>query len=429
MAGIAARAAVEFRHLPRRDWFLTIVATVREKGASARLCVVSCLDRPGKAPLSHPLDHFEVNEISTAIRRELIFGFARSVSSADRKYLKQLNRGSADPAELRRALARINGRSATNSNGAISEGCLVTTTMPDGSIASENFGRIPGITIDKAGSTEMLEVIAEAQSGKRPVFVQSRGLAQRGVSELTLGPMNISKGSTLVVKVAADLVDKVAADFPPPFFFLTDSGGGTFRTAPQPHGAKVIDHEAEWAKIEAKLREETLAGPAHKFTFTSTSGSFTFNGPDGSQFGVMKIDGMSGEAVVMENRVSKIILGMVTVQAFPTFGHQGEALRTHWDVRSVPTIDGVQPHGWTYTVDMLLDASGGLLSVRQNSVALRSANFSSPLSCLTDTEELVVVSSIRPAIMKLSEDEPSASGYVEARLLLRSIRSATSTSC
>jgi hypothetical protein len=40
---------------------------------------------------------------------------------------------------------------------------------------------------------------------------------------------------------------------------------------------------------------------------------------------------------------------------------------------------------------------------------------------LDDIEELVVVSSMRPAIMSISKDQPYASGCIKARLFLRAI--------
>jgi hypothetical protein len=410
MAELAATAAVELRRIPQKDWFLTIVATVLEKGRKARLFVVSCVESPGKAPIGQPLDHFEVHEFSTESPRELIFGCTHTVTQADRKFLAQLNRATRDQADIRRALAAINARSANRSNGAVSEGCLVTSTMPDGSSASENFGRTPGLTVDMAGSAEMLDLVTKAQKGK-PTFIQSKGIRAEGVKQLTTETMNVSEGSTLVVKTVSDAE----------LLFVTDGKGNTFRAAPKPPGAKAIDQDAEWEKLE----EGTLAGPARGIAFSSTSGSFTFDGPDGSKYGSMEIAGMTGNAIVMKNRAVKITLGTASVHIFPSFEHQAQAMKTMWDIRSAPTIDGMQPHSWEYTVDMVLDASGGTISVRQNSAALRSANSTPPRSCLTESEELVVVSSIRPAVMNISKDQPSASAFVEARLFLRDIPKTT----
>jgi hypothetical protein len=409
LSGLASRAVLELRGVPRKDWFLTIVATVRERSRADRLFVVSCIDRPGKPP-NQLLDHFEVSEISTATPRVLIFGSTHTVTKEDRKLLKQLSRGTVDQAEIRRALARINARSAGRSNGLVSDGCLVTSNTPDGGSASENFGRTPGVTVDKAGSAEALEVILEAQRGKRPVFVQSKGLTWQGpVSDLTL-ETNFSKGSTALVKCAADTAP----------LFLTDDVGDTFRSLPRPFGAKVVDRDAEWSQFEAGLKDSAPAGPARSIAFSSTSDAYAFNGPSGAKVGVMEIVGSSGDAIVMKHRVTRITLGIVTARAFPTFEHPAQTMKTHWDIRSQLTIDGAQPHEWSYTFDMLLDTAGGTLSIRQNSAGLRSSSFSS-LSCVDDTEELVVVSLMCPASMRISKDQPYMSGHIEARLFIRAI--------
>ena len=342
----------------------------------------------------------------------LIFGCNHAVTKADRKFLKQLSRSTVNQAEIRGALARINGRSAIRSNGAISEGCLVTSHTPDGGSASENYGRTPGLTVDTAGSAEALEVISEAQRGKRPVFVQSKGVTWQGAptNEMTFEPPKFSKGSTGLVKVFGDAEP----------LFVTDDVGNTLTRVPKPFGAKVIDQDAEWAQFETRLEDSAPAGPAHSIAFSSTSDAYAFNGPAGAKVGVMEIVGSRGDAVVMKNCVTRITLGIVTVRAIPTFEHPAQTMKTHWDIRSLPTIDGAQPHEWRYTVDMLFDAAGATISIRQNAAALRLSNFSS-LSCLEDTEELVVVSSMRPAAMSISKDQPYASGCIEARLFLRAI--------
>jgi hypothetical protein len=407
MAELAAIASLELRQVPRKDWFLTIVATVIESSRAARLFVLSCVDRPAKPPLSQPLDHFEVQELSINNPQVLIFGCAHTVTKADRKFLEKLNRGRADHSEIRRSLARVNARSAKRSNGVVSDGCLVSSTTPDGRNAVENFGGTPGVTADMAGSAQMLEVITKAQKGKRPLFRQGRAASAAGVKELTLEPMNVLEGSTLVAKCVGDS----------PPLFVTDSLGNTFRQLQASFGARAIDEDAEWAKLEEGL----VAGPTHLIPFSSTSHSVTFNGPDGSKYGSMEIVGMEGDAVLAKNRVAKITLGTATVHITPAFKHSTQAIRTTWDIRSVPTINGVQPHSWEYTVDMVLDASGGMISIRRNSVALRSANFASPLPYLTESEELVVASSTRPTLIKISEDQRSVSASLEARLFLRDV--------
>jgi hypothetical protein len=375
MANLAGTAAIELRRVPQKDWFLTIVATVVEPGQATRVFVVSCVDRPGKPPLDQPLDHFEVCELSVDSAQVFIFGCARAVAKADKKFLEKLGRSSADQAEIRRSLARVNARSAKRSGGAVSSGCLVSSTTPDGRNALENFGGAPGVPADVAGSDQILEMIAKAHKGKRPAYKQGRGATAMGAKELTLGPMNISEGSTLVAKYSGDS----------PVLFVTDSSGSTFKEVPRPAGSKGTDEDAEWAKYE----EGSLAGPAHLISFSSTSGSYMFLGPDRSNYGAMEVIGAKGDTTLAKNRAAKITLGTVTIQISDAFRHQAERMRTTWNVPISLTVDGVQPRDWDYAVVMVLDSAGGTVSIQRNSVALRSANYPSPVPCLSESEELV----------------------------------------
>jgi hypothetical protein len=406
MAQLAQRATTELRSVPPKDRILTIVATIRETGLRARVFVISCIERPGMPPLKQPLDHFEAYQVSTDTSRELIFGYTKAVSQADRKFLKRLNRRKAEPEEIRRVLAGINSRSARRSRGLISEGCFVSSTMPDGTGASENFGRTPGIPLDVAGSAEMLRLIEGAQKTNRPVFVQGREVSAKNVRELTSPTMNVSQGSTLVVKTSGGSGIR----------FVTDSSGNTFKSAPNPSGVQVVEEESEWAKFE-----EGSAGSSRRVAYASPSAFYTFNGPNGLTQGNVEISGVSGEAVIAKNRITKITLGTVQVRGFAVLEQPAEALKTLWEIESQPTIDGAQPHGWGYTVDLMLDASGASLSIRRNSVALRPTD-ATMMSCVEPSEELIVVSSLRPPVLKISRDRLDTSGVIEARLLLRDIR-------
>jgi hypothetical protein len=410
MAAIASRAAVELRHIPQQNWFLTIVATVIEGGRASRLFVISCVDRPVQPPLSSPLDHFEVYELSTTNSWVLVFGCVPSVTKADRKFLENLNRGRMDPAEIRHCLARVNARSSKKSAGAVSQGCFVSSTTLDGMIVYENFGGTPGITADMADSAQMVEVITKAQGGK-PMLRQGRAGATVGSKELTSGPMIVSEGSSLIAKYVSDS----------PALFVIDSSGNTFKEGAKHPRTNTIDEAADWAKLEEGL----LAGTTLHIPFSLTSHSVTINGPDGSKYAFMEIVGMSGDAVLTKNRVTKITLGTAAIHITPGFTHQAKAINTRCDVHSPLTINGVHPHNWGYIVDVVFDASGGTISIQRSAVALRSTN--SPLlqPCVTETEELVVVSSANPGEMKISKDQPSASASIEARLFLRDISRTT----
>jgi hypothetical protein len=403
MASLADTAAVQLQPVARKDWFLTIVATVFEKGHNARIFVVSCIDRPGRPPLGQPLDHFEVTEVSADAPTELIFGCTRAVRLADRRFLKNLNRRETDGSEIRRALARVNSRAAKRSNGTISEGCLVSTTLLNGSSYSENFGRTPGAPVDMVGSPEMLELLKKTQ-GPRPVLVQEQSRRVENVRETTLGPMNVTEGSTLIVKTKGES----------PTLFMTSSNGDTFRHA----RATKTDLDTEWAKLE----DGKQAGASHRIEFSSTSGSYVFNGPNGRSpaYGSMEFFGVSGDAVVTKDRVTKIVLGRFKIQAYPAFEHHSEPIRSTWKIPSQLTVNGAEPHDWGYMVDIVIDSTGASINIHENFVAFRSTGILA-VSFLQNTEELVLASAARNFRTMISKESPSASVELEARMLLRDI--------
>jgi hypothetical protein len=398
---VAARAAFELRPIPQKDWFLIIVATVTDEGGVS-LFVISCMGNPSGAPNMQPLDHFAVYEIATSVQRELIFGCTNAVSQADRKFLAKLNRGKVEPTDIRSALARINARSARRSKGAVSEACLVASTMPDGTTITENVGRTPG---NYAGSAELLDQIYKGDGGKM-TFVQGRGGRIDG-TQFTFGPINTSEGSTQIIKTRGG----------GRMLFATDSLGDTVRLLPRRTG--VLDEAAEWARLE-----QGDPGPARKIAFSSTPHSITFNGPDGSAFAVVEFSGTAGEVIVMRNRAPKITLGELTVRLLPGSKRLAEVVKGYGDIRSAPTIDRAQPHNWVYTVDLAVDKSIITVSIRQNSAALRSDRFPS-MSCVTGSEELVVVANMEPRVIRLSPDALTATASIEARLLVRPIQMPT----
>lgn len=407
---VAATAAHQLRQVPQERWFLIIVATIYEKGA-IRFFAVSCMGNPMGPPLTQPLDHFQVYEIPTTVPRELIFGRADCVSTADRKFLSNLNRGKLEATEVRRALARINARSARRSNGAVSEGCLVTSTMPDGTSQYENIGGTPGITADTFGTSEMADLFAKLPRSGPLTLTQGASSTGYNVRQITSQPMKLTEGGSLIVKVRSDL----------PVMFMTNELGRTMHT-PKLRG---VDEDTEWAKFEESLLA-TPAGPARNVAFSSNSDSLTLKNPDGSIFGIVEIWGAKGDAVVMNNRVSKITLANVAARTGPGFRHSPQPTKDYFFIKSVPTIDGAEPHGWSYTIELSQDGSGCELSIHRNSVALRSTIFPR-LSSVTDSEELVVVSSMRPATIKISSDQPSGSAHVDARLFVRAIPQPSNT--
>lgn len=395
---LAVRASSEIRRVPPKHRYLTIVAVVHQTELRPKVFVISCMDRPRMPPLVKPLDHFEVYEVPTNISCELIFGCTKAVSRADRNLLKRINTSHAAPTEIRRALARVNTRAAKLSRGAISRGCFVSSTMLDGIGVFENFGLAPSVPLDVG------RVLGDPK-GKTLAIVQGvEGRSEDG-SKLTIPPMKLTAGNKLLVKILSES----------PILFVSDSSGSVFRRAQKPLDLQVTDEDADWKKFEAELS----AGRAQSITFSSTYGSFIFTGPNRSEYGTIEVLGASGEIVVVKNRVAKITIATVRVHAFQSFQHEVKAVRTTWEIPSQLIINGVQ-RDWGYAVDMVLDASGGAISLLQNAVGLRSSG-PIPMSCLEAGEELTIVSSISPSVMNISKDRPDTFGTIVARLFLRDI--------
>ena len=136
---LANAATAQFRNLPKQLRQLTMVIAVVLAQKPARLVVVTCNENPHGPALAEPLEQFAIYEFGTDRPEVFLYGYTGAVSSADRKFLKKLNRNES-PEEVRAALARVNARSAKNSNGTISAGCLVTSILPGGHSELQNFG-------------------------------------------------------------------------------------------------------------------------------------------------------------------------------------------------------------------------------------------------------------------------------------------------
>ncbi len=293
MANLAAVATSEFRRIPKDLRQLTMVAGVIQSGRAAALFVLSCNERPDGPPLSVPLDQFDVYEYSCDSPQVLIFGYTSAVSTADRKFLKKLNRGRLDPEEIRAALARINARSARSSTGLISGGCLVTSVLPGGIVASENFGRTPGVPVHMVGSPDVAALITKSVQGK-PAFVQGREVRGKGVATLTTPSMNLSEGSTLIVQVRQQ---GPGSGTP---LFLTDSKGDTLTMIPQPQGPlddKTPEHEEN--EYEETHKGEEIGEP-RTFKLLSPTVSALITGPGGLILGTVTIGGMTESVTVQK---------------------------------------------------------------------------------------------------------------------------------
>jgi hypothetical protein len=342
----------------------------------------------------------------------LIFGYIRAITSADKRLLKALNTGRRDPAEIRRALSQINFRSAKNSNGFISEGCLVSSVLPNGHSALENFGSTPGVPAHMVGSPEVAKLIGtligKTLPGKQPSFVQGRGVRGGKGKRVTTAPMNVSEGNTLIVTTQPDA----------PVIFLTDSSGNTFT---QMLGSRWDDIEEEH-KFEKDLG--AAIGEPRRIAFSFPNCLASILTPDGSAVGSIVIGGVNGELTLRKNELVRTVVNTVTIELNPTFKPEGKPLSMMGTFSVLPTVDGVQPHSWTYTIDAIVDATCSF-SVRRDYLAFRAMNYKQKMPSLTGSEELCLAAPRGRPILEVSANAPAAFANIEGRWLLRDISEPT----
>jgi hypothetical protein len=407
MDNLAAVATSEFKNIPKALRELTMVLAVVQATHPGRLFAISCNQQPDGPPLAEPLDKFEVYAFSTDNPRALQFGYTGAVSEADRKFMKKLSMGKLSPEEIRSALARINARSAKESNEFISPGCLVTTILPGGDVASENFGRTPGLPSHMV-PPEMAKLITQ-RHGKKALYLQSREAHAKNATQVTLAPMNVTKGSTLVMR------SRQQGDGTQ--LFTTDSMGNTWISMPTSVTPDSQTADAEEAQFESQFKS-TKIEENRTFLLSSTTNSATIYAPNNEKAATITIGGAAETVSIKKNKFEKVILNTITAQLHPPIQYNGPAISRSVTIPAKPIIDGIQPRSWDYVIDVIFNGSYSF-SVRRMAVALRSANYPSPLPLLHQLEELVMsVPRIR-TVLTVSLDTPTASANIEARFLLR----------
>jgi hypothetical protein len=399
---IAERATAEFKKVPAAHRVLTIVAALDEGSEPARLFVLSCNEIPGEPPPVQPFEKFGVYEFSSSKPSALALGFSACVSKADMRFLNWLARGKMTADGTRKALARINARSAKESKRLVSEGCLVSSLTADGKRVSENFGRVPGVSADMPFAAEA----AQAGSLARPVYIGSVGAkAQPGSPDLVIGPMGINVQNGFVgVRLVGDRRP----------LFIGNADGDTWKEKPNPRMQE--SDESEWYKRGLPVGEEREG-----FDLNSAGVLITLSGPDGSPMAEVKLQPSSGTLALRKNQIALAVLNGITVLLDGSFKHSGEPVESSFEIRADLSIAGAKPRSWTYTIDARVYPDRCEVSVRRMSVTLRRNNCQSPLLALSESEELAILAPRREVKLILTPANPSASANIEARFLLRDI--------
>jgi hypothetical protein len=400
---LAETATAQFRNLPKQLRQLTMMIAVVMAQKAARLFVVTCNENPHGPALMEPLEEFVTYEFDTYKPDVLLYGYTGAVSSADRKFLKKLN-GNDNRDEVRAALARVNARSAKNSNGMISSGCLVTSILPGGNAELQNFGGTPGLLLPLDQERHLIQQLLP---GKRPVFLQGRQVRTSGASTSTTTPMSVSEGSTLVVTLRSEK----------PPLFLTDSAGNTFTNASAMNGWNISPEEEE-LEYENKVSQETIGDPKTvQLVPGKAAGSIMT--ARGTALGAITIDGVPMQLTLRKNKIVIEILNSISVKLDPAVEYRGPSHTMLGTISCIPTIDGIQPLRWDYSIEVVITESGCTLSIRKMAVGFRSVNYQRKTNFLSSSEELALVAPRRRVELTVSKSTPTAAANIEARFLLR----------
>jgi hypothetical protein len=282
----------------------------------------------------------------------------------------------------------------------VSSGCLVTTLLRGGHAEIQNFGATPGEFFVPAPEAAILPA--------RPILVQGRESMGTNVSTLSARPMNISKGSSIVVSVNSD---KTA-------LFVTDSSGNTYTRRSVSEGWIVPCDQEELEYEDTHKNNE--AGDPRTVELEPGTAAASIVTPQGGILGDIKIEGTRKNLSVRKGKFTVDILNSISVRLDLRKEYRGSPYKMVGNVPCIPKLDGVQPHDWRYAIELTVDENSCVLAFRQMAVAFRSTSYPG-FKILSDTEELVLQAPRKRVELVVSKSVPTATADIEARFLLKDI--------
>jgi len=354
---IAIRGTTAVKTLPADRKMLTVVVAIVEHGKRPRLVIVSNMDRFDGPRRTQPLDKLEVSSIVPTKPMLRVFGYDAGLSHVNRRYLMRLLRDDSDVNTIKEALASVNKRTAQspNSRGLVSEECMVSSLLFDGSSSTINFGEVKGIPDNFMGNMNVGEFVKthfKAAPGKHPAFVQSASVSQASTQG---APELLPEGEPRILR------------FSTPTSTMTGIGN-------------------------------TFGGKFDKLTIGGLSDSI---------------------AIRKNEWVSAIINTINLEMGQTTREESGFRLFPGLELENLPTVEGAQPRNWNYTFDVTIEKMVHTLSVRKMSMAFRSVNCTQPLPILGPTEELVMMAPRDGLTLSADVKEGLITGTIEASFLLR----------
>ena len=219
--------------------------------------------------------------------------------------------------------------------------------------------------------------------------------------------MNTTKGQVLIVTVKSDK----------PPLFLTGSGGNTFISASAAYGWSFTPEEEELdyenthkdKQIGEPQIVELVPGKTVASIMTAT----------GITLGAITIDGIAKQLTLRKNKIAIEILNTISVKLDLAVEYRGPSHTMLGTISCIPTLDGIRPNEWSYSIEVAIDENGCTLSLRKMSVAFRSVNYAGGMKLLSSSEELALLAPRKRVELTVSKSTPTATANIEARFLLR----------
>ena len=345
------------KEIPPNQRTLTVIIAIVEHGKNTQLVMISNIDSWHKPRRPQPLGELEVSFLKPTRPMVRSFGCDMGLRRDNKRYLLSLLRDNQDSKTIKEALAAVNKRVAQSpkSGGLISDGCMVSSLLADGTSSAINFGEVAGIPDSFMGNFNVGQLLRKnltAAPGKQIAIVQS------------------ASASRVAGKECTELLP-----------------------------------EGELRTLHFSTPNSTMPDIANRF---------------GGECDKLVLEGRSGSVLIRKNEPVTAVLNTISWELGSRTQHEsGNSMFPTFRISNLPTVEGVQPRSWDYGFDVSAEQRVHTLTIRQNSMAFRSANCERPLSILGPTEELVMVAPRNGLALSVPVSARSITGTIEAEFLLR----------
>lgn len=193
-------------------------------------------------------------------------------------------------------------------------------------------------------------------------------------------------------------------------------GGNVVLVVPMGKDAIRVRHDPSVHSSSATIADSRTVA------ISCPSASIPIAAPNGAIVATLSIAGATSELALRKNLEVRSSIGTVMLSMNPSNLIFGEKFVTPPNYcPCVPTIDGVQPKKWEYSVFSYFDGATLRAEIRQLSTGLRNAYVEAPIPKLGTTEEIIMAAPIGGLVLETTASAPQSSAILEGSFLLRDI--------